>query len=279
MNKFGFTIIRKNKYDFDWDCAFIPDKIEYDASPGKKAKLLSHIENIWSNYGSGEAYWSVLTDKKYLNKNRNQKHLNMFYETGKSNVLIIENTLRRCGVWEELNKKDCLEYGCGIGRVTIHLANLFRNITALDISKGHLDLARQKINKLNIKNVNLRKIETFDDLKQLPKYDFIFTVIVLQHNPPPIIAAIIETLFLLLKTNGIVMFQVPVQKKGYRFIVDDYLTQMNQNKTMEMHVIPQPIVLGIARQCNCFLLEVHNDGCTGNEHEYVSQTFVFKKSD
>ena len=117
-----------------------------------------------------------------------------------------------------------------------------------------------------------------EDLKHLPKYDFIYSVIVLQHNPPPVIAAIIEAFFLLLKTNGIVMFQVPVQKRGYKFIVDDYLNQMNQNKTMEMHIIPQPIVLEIARRCNCFLLEVHNNGWTGSD-EFISQSFVFKKGE
>ena len=278
MDIFGFVMIRKDKSDFEWDCAFIPDIIEYDISPHKKALLLSHVESVWNNYGNTETYWSVLTDKNYLNRNRTQKQLNTFYETGKSEILCIENTLRRCGVWKELNKKDCMEYGCGVGRMTIHLSNLFQHVTGMDISDGHLNLAKQKLSELNIKNVNLKKIKNLEDLKHLPKYDFIYSVIVLQHNPPPVIAAIIEAFFLLLKTNGIVMFQVPVQKRGYKFIVDDHLNQMNQNKTMEMHIIPQPIVLEIARRCNCFLLEVHNNGWTGSD-EFISQSFVFKKGE
>jgi hypothetical protein len=139
-DKFGFVIIHKNDYDFDWDCAFIPGKIEYDSSPDKIAKLLSHVENVWNNYGKEETYWSVLVDKKFLHKTLTQKYLNEFYEPGKTSILQIENTLRRCGVWEDLNKKDCLEYGCGVGRVTIHLASLFQNVTGLDISNGGSDL-------------------------------------------------------------------------------------------------------------------------------------------
>jgi cyclopropane fatty-acyl-phospholipid synthase-like methyltransferase len=112
---------------------------------------LSHVENVWNNYGKEETYWPVLTDKKFLHKTLTQKYLNEFFESGKASILQIENTLRRCGVREGLNKKDCLEYGCGVGRVTIHLASLFQNVTGLDISNGHLDLAEQKTNTLNIK--------------------------------------------------------------------------------------------------------------------------------
>jgi hypothetical protein len=59
------------------------------------------------------------------------------------------------------------------------------------------------------------------------------------------------------------MFQVPVQMAGYRFTMADYLAQMNTNEVMEMHMLPQHVILEIARRNNCYLLEVHNDGWTG----------------
>jgi 2-polyprenyl-3-methyl-5-hydroxy-6-metoxy-1,4-benzoquinol methylase len=170
-----------------------------------------------------------------------------------------------------------MEYGCGVGRVTIHLANEFEHITALDISQGHLELAQQRIHTLGIKNITLQRIDSLDLLACLPKYDFIFTVIVLQHNPPPIIAMLIERFFQLLKNNGVVMFQVPVQMAEYRFTMAEYLANMNNNEGKEMHMLPQNVILEIARRNNCYLLEVHNDNSTGAPDIFVSQMFVFKK--
>ena len=111
----------------------------------------------------------------------------------------------------------------------------------------------------------------------MQKYDFIFSVIVLQHNPPPIIAIIIEHFFKLLKNNGIVMFQVPVQIKGYNFSVGEYLENMNKYDTMEGHMLSQNAILRIAYQNECYPLEIHNDGWCGHPGYMISQTFVFKK--
>jgi len=206
-----------------------------------------------------------------------KKNIDNFYETGKETLKQIENTLKRCGEWENLNRQDCMEYGCGVGRVTIQLAGLFKNVTGIDISQGHLSLAQQRIDNLRIKNIKLQKVNSLDDFEKLLNYDFIFTVIVLQHNPPPIIAIMVERFFKLLKINGIVIFQVPVQIKDYSFSVSDYLKNMNKYDEMEMHMLPQNTILKIAYENNCYPLEIHNDKWTGNMSYIISQTFVFKR--
>ncbi|MDR2194183.1 MAG: class I SAM-dependent methyltransferase [Treponema sp.] len=264
-------------YDFRFDCAFPPYNVEYKSSPENIQKIVSHIETVWSNYGKDEAYWSVLTHSMFLRENLTNDAIETFYASGKDTMRQIEATLRRCGEWERLNRNACMEYGCGVGRVTIQLANIFEQVTGLDISQGHLELARQHINALLIKNINVQKIDRLEDIARLPKYDFIFTVIVLQHNPPPIIAILIESFFKLLKKDGIVIFQVPVQIAGYTFSVDDYISQMNDCTTMEMHMLPQSEILKIARENNCYPLEIHGDHCTSDPQSRISETFVFKK--
>jgi 2-polyprenyl-3-methyl-5-hydroxy-6-metoxy-1,4-benzoquinol methylase len=266
LGKFGFTIVRlitspsSSDYNFLIDCNFQPCEVEYKSSSENMQKLLAHIESVWNNYGKKETYWSVLTADNFLRKNLSKNNIEAFYESGKATMSQIENTLRRCGEWDTLSRKNCMEYGCGVGRVTIQLSKEFENVTALDISQGHLELAQQRIDILGIKNIKLQRIVSLNFFECLPKYSFIFTVIVLQHNPPPVIAKIIEYFFQLLENKGIVMFQVPVQMLGYSFSIDTYIAKMDETKTMEMHMLPQNVILKIARRNNCHLLEVHNDG-------------------
>jgi 2-polyprenyl-3-methyl-5-hydroxy-6-metoxy-1,4-benzoquinol methylase len=261
---------------FYLDCCFPPYNVEYKSTAENTNKMIAHIGEIWGNYGKDETYWSVLVADSFLKKNLSKENIDEFYETGKETLRQIENTLKRCGEWEKLNYLDCMEYGCGVGRVTIQLANLFKNVTGLDISTGHLELARRRIDAVGIKNIKLQRVHSLDEIEKLPKYDFIFTVIVLQHNPPPIIAIIIENFFKLLKNSGIVMFQVPVQMRGYSFSVSDYLENMNKYG-MEMHMLQQNIILKIACENKCYPLDIHCDGWIGIQNDWISQTFVFKK--
>jgi 2-polyprenyl-3-methyl-5-hydroxy-6-metoxy-1,4-benzoquinol methylase len=277
FNKFGFEIVRPGGYDFLFDCSFQPYSVEYISAPENIQKVLLHIEKIWSDYGKNEAHWSVLTHDAFLKKNLDQDNVEIFYATGKDTMLQVENTLRRCGEWDSLGRKNCMEYGCGVGRVSFQLAKHFESVTALDISQGHIELAQQRADTSDVKNIIFKKINTLDSLTPESKYDFIFSIIVLQHNPPPIIALIIERFFKQLKSDGIAMFQVPVQIAGYSFSIDDYVAKMHKEKTMEMHMLPQNVIFEIARKNNCYPLEVHNDGWTGSPEKYVSQSFVFKK--
>jgi hypothetical protein len=102
-------------------------------------------------------------------------------------------------------------------------------------------------------------------------------VIVLQHNPPPVIACLLRFFFSHLKTDGIVMFQVPVRIKDYKFTVDEYFTDMYKKRGLGMHMLPQNVILKLAHEYNCYPLEISNDGCTGNYSRTISQIFVFKK--
>jgi 2-polyprenyl-3-methyl-5-hydroxy-6-metoxy-1,4-benzoquinol methylase len=263
--------------DYQVNPNYTPLEVEYDTSNEKLEKILSHIEAEWSEYGKKNTYWSVLVNEHFLDGNLNSENLSDFYNSGKDTMDFIETTLRRCSEWDVMCKEKCMEYGCGVGRVTIPLANAFDSVLGLDISPGHLAIAENYMKKNEITNINFQKIGNLKELEYLGKFDFIFNVIVLQHNPPPIMAQILRFFFTHLRSGGIVMFQIPVQMRDYKFCVDEYIEEMGNTKGMEMHMLPQNIILKIAYEYDCFLLEVHNDSWTGEFHRFISQTFVFKK--
>ena len=103
-------------------------------------------------------------------------------------------------------------------------------------------------------------------------------MIVLQHNPPPIIRLIVGEFLRALKPGGVAFFQVPTYRAGYRFSLEAYLrNEAARHEMMEMHVLPQRVIFDVARQEGGQVLEVIEDGMTGMRSKEVSNTFLIRK--
>jgi SAM-dependent methyltransferase len=165
------------------------------------------------------------------------------------------------------------EFGCGLGRVTSHLCKQFSHVIAADISPSHLALARRAMNELGAANVHL-KCASAADFGMSEYYDLWFNRLVLQHNPPPLIAAVLERAMTLLRPRGLAVFQVPVYLAGYRFRMNEYLQQPVDDWPFEMHLLPQSAILELARRAGCRLLEIRQDSAG---HSWISQTFTLEK--
>jgi SAM-dependent methyltransferase len=160
--------------------------------------------------------------------------------------------------------------------VTYWLSKRFDWVFGYDISRSHLDLADHHLTGLGVKNVSLTQVRFPRDLENLPKVDLVYSIMVLQHNPPPIIAAIIRQFMRALNRGGIAFFQVPTYRKDYYFRLSNYLKQTVRHE-MEMHVLPQHIVFNILAEENGKIIEVLEDELTGLRCGERSNTFVVKK--
>jgi hypothetical protein len=118
------------------------------------------------------------------------------------------------------------------------------------------------------------RISRLADLDELPAFDVLFSILVLQHNPPPVIAHIIDRLLRGLKPGGVAYFQVPTFRAGYRFSTKEYLESSGQG--MEMHVLPQRYIFPIAGRNGCEVIEVGPDNMTWSL-DFVSTTFLLQK--
>lgn len=251
-----------------------PIDIEMESTPQKLDFMISRIKEVWSDYGINEPYWSVLAEEKFY-KNSFNEHQEEFYSSGLDSIKLLADSLARNKIFIE-NFSTCLEFGCGTGRVTCHLANQFKKVIACDISFPHLQIAEKYTKNLGIDNIVFHNTLSPTDILELPKVDVIISIIVLQHNPPPLIAEYIRALLRKLNPSGVVFFQVPTYRKGYKFLEDDYLKVINENKLMEMHVIPQSHVFEIVRDHNCIVREVREDNWPG-DNEFISNSFLINK--
>lgn len=237
--------------------------------------LFRHIQTAWEQMGEVEAHWSVLTADRFksaeLESNRKE-----FYHSGKTDVDKFLKTLARNGLSLE-GKRTCLEYGCGVGRVTYWLAELFERVTGYDISSPHLRHAKEYLTEQGRDNVGLVHLADPKDIYKFKKVDVIYSIIVLQHNPPPLIHAIIGQFLKVLNPGGLAFFQVPTYWTNYKFSVDAYLQEAEVQKGMEMHVLPQKDIFELVHAHSCRLIEVAEDSSAGLIPGTRSNSFLIEK--
>jgi SAM-dependent methyltransferase len=250
-------------------------RVDCEASPDQLKALLDRIRLEWEHFGDSEPHWSVLTHESYkqdlLEHNKAE-----FFESGKFVTEIIESFSSRQNITIPTNGA-CLELGCGVGRITIHLADLFKSVIGVDISKFHLDVCREELKCADINNVTLVCLDSPQHLEDLPKFDFFCSFIVLQHNPPPVIAYLLDIILNKLAQGGVAIFQVPTYRSNYSFNLEHYLNNPAPLH-MEMHVLPQPQIFNIIERNNCRLVEVREDRwAEGLTPECISNTFFVVK--
>jgi SAM-dependent methyltransferase len=248
--------------------------VEVSCDAQSLQKLIARVERIWTRLGEKEPYWSVLTMDAFK-KDSFQQNQEVYWSTGQFDTLRFAAWLKRSGIVPR-PEWTCLEYGCGTGRVTRWLAKDFQSVIGCDISESHLAAARESLTADVASRVQFVRIESLAALSELPEFDVLFSVIVLQHNPPPLIAYILDKLLGRLRPGGIAYFQVPTFRLGYHFEVAKYLAEPAVDE-MEMHVLPQKHLFELAKSHHCDLLEVQPDDKTGSL-EYVSNTVLLQKS-
>ena len=249
--------------------------VEVSVSGNVLAQMFERIHQEWEYLGEIDPYWSVVTRPQYHIDNF-ASHKEQFYLSGKISCDLFLASLRRNNV--NPNSIDlCLEVGCGVGRVTNFLAKSLTSVLATDISVHHLDLAREHLKQEGLENVELKHLSSIHTIDDLPIVDAIFSVITLQHNPPPVMACMLRALLGRLKPNGIAYLQIPTYRNGYLFEVDRYLNSVAP-KTLEMHFLPQYEIFKIIDASGSRCLEVREDGMVGDEEKMLSNTFLIQKN-
>jgi SAM-dependent methyltransferase len=257
-----------------------PMDIELDATPEQLRAIRNHIEENWRQLGMSDPHWSVITDDQFRAANIEQTQ-DRFFGLGNYDVQDYLATLKRCGLGGDIlfDDKTCFELGCGVGRCTVWLSQFYKAIIAADISPSHLALARQSVARYRRDNVYFVHLDSFMTLEEkLPEFHSFFSIITLQHNPPPLIEWLLRRILRSLKPGGIAYFQVPTYSLNYSFKIKDYLNHALPIGEMEMHVLPQHRVFEILHQNGCRVLECREDWKTATRTFISNSILAIKES-
>lgn len=244
------------------------EHVDVDVPNDKFERLFSRVKEQWTALGRSEPYWSVLSDERFRMKKIGENAAE-FYASGADSDRIIDIFCQRTQVAPP--RGTCLELGCGVGRVTRFLARRFEHVVGVDISEGNLQLAQKYLGEERVENVNLVLLRELRQLEEIAEFDFFYSILVLQHNPPPMVARMLRIILKKLRSGGGFLFQVPNQTPGYSFSIDAYLGRPNPAAmAYEMHALPMSAVLDAITDAGGRIKEVMLDMLSGG---YGSHTF------
>ncbi len=220
-----------------------------------------NLSRVFNDLGRQEPYYSVLSNPKYRTENLTDERLDQFYASGRSNVVNMIEAIERCGV--TLGQGEALDFGCGVGRITLPLAEHFGAVTGCDISDGNLAVAMDAAKKQGLSNIRFVKNEV-DLVQQMgnQRFDLIYSILVLQHMIPPLIQLYIGQFLRLLKSGGIAYFQLPTGGKNYR-LDPDKLQESIQSQIVQIHALPMRKVFEIIYTEECRILDLFELDCVG----------------
>lgn len=235
--------------------------------------LVGHVKRTWEALGEERPHWSVLTNAAFLPEQIGD-NLDRFYASGAVDVVALDAALERAEM--ALNPQArVFELGCGVGRLTEHLAGRFGRVVACDVSRPHLSIARDRLHALG--NVTFLLLSDLSVLADQPTFDLFFSLITLQHNPPPLIHAMLKAAFGRLSSGGIAYIQLPVHQRGYRFDIAEYLGRLATGEAvMEMHVVPQHHLFALFETCGMTVRDMLFDERTGGG--FLSASILLQKT-
>ncbi|CAN5599682.1 hypothetical protein BH10ACT1_BH10ACT1_41240 [soil metagenome] len=169
---------------------------------------LSTQHRVWEDWAQADPLWAILSDPA---QKGGKWDLGEFFASGHREIEVALAEVAAQGL--ELRKGRALDFGCGVGRLTLALGAVFDRADGVDISETMVDLAREH-NDLGDRveyHVNLAP-----DLALFPddSFDFVFSTIVLQHNPPDAAARYIEEFGRVLAPGGIAVFDMTAALTG-----------------------------------------------------------------
>ncbi len=217
---------------------------------------LLKLKRNWNELAEEDALWAILSDPK---KKANKWQLDEFFKTGEKEILDVLEKIKLLGL--EINYGRCLDFGCGVGRLTQALGKLFKESVGIDISEKMIGLA---------KNYNLRDnchffVNDDENLGLFPDnyFDFIYSNITFQHIQTSFALVYIESCFKKLIPDGIMVFQVITKikenkiksylKNSFPHFLKVYrktksIIYRDLSDKMEMHVISSYEIEQIAQQ-------------------------------
>ena len=221
----------------------------------RKPKMeLDELRRKWEYLGEQDPLWAILTDE---DKRGSRWDLDEFLESGNHDAAGFLELAKH--LLPALHLDRGLDFGCGVGRLTLGHAPKFRRMDGVDISRPMIERARA----LNPFDDRVRfHVNTKDDLSLFEddSFDYIISHIVLQHVPPAIHMRYVGEFVRILKPGGVAIFQLPDP------VAADWGSEVLSDENIEkidMYGSPQENVLAAIQDRGGRILQARPDSSCG----------------
>jgi ubiquinone/menaquinone biosynthesis C-methylase UbiE len=234
---------------------------------------LKELKRNWDQFGEIDPLWAIVTAK---DKKENKWDEKEFFATGK---LLMEQTIKEARqINPSLKFSKALDFGCGVGRLTLPMSDYFVEVVGVDIAPSMIRLAEKYKTKENCKFILNDKpdLRIFND----ESFDFIVSFITLQHMAPRYSKKYIKEFARILKPGGMMVFNLPSglivypKKKGIKeFFSVNYIKRIlgfyrSKKPTMEMYYINEDEIIRLLEKSRIKVIKSTN---------LVLGNFIFQK--
>ncbi|MDR3623859.1 MAG: class I SAM-dependent methyltransferase [Chlamydiales bacterium] len=173
-------------------------------------KTIQTYANEWEKNAQKDAFWAILTDLTKLGGKWDKEE---FFKTGKEEIQTLLHYMQGHSELQIVQFDKCVDFGCGLGRLSKGLSHHFKQVIGIDISQ-YMIIEAKKYNPgiefICNQEENLRVLSG-------SSIDFVYSNIVLQHMHPYFQKMYIREFARILKPNGWAVFQVPVERNMRTF--------------------------------------------------------------
>jgi len=166
---------------------------------------MNTTDKEWEKLGKTDPYFGVIVEEKFKTKNLTQQNLELFFDSGERYADNVFNAIENA-IGEKFNPEAALDFGCGVGRLTIPLSKRCKHIVGVDISESILKEARTNSEKFGTFNTVYKGYS--EKFIVANRFDFINTYVVLQHILVKTGNDIIGNLLTSLSEGGIAVIHV-----------------------------------------------------------------------
>jgi SAM-dependent methyltransferase len=169
----------------------------------------------WDAFGDADPLFGVLSDPT---KFGGQWKIEDFFQSGEAHVRKwLRIVAERGATWQS---GRCLDFGCGVGRLTRPLAESFQETVGVDVAKSMIAIARRYNRNPRCRFV----VNRHPDLRAFPSssFDFVHSCLVLQHVPPEVALRYIEEFLRVARPGGLVVFQLPAEQYSEESVTARY---------------------------------------------------------
>jgi SAM-dependent methyltransferase len=161
----------------------------------------------WETLGEIDPLFGVLSDPT---KHGGKWEHDEFFASGRAHVAKLMRTLSDARA--SFEPGACLDFGCGVGRLTVPLSESFQRTVGVDVAAPMVDAAR----RLQPAGARCEFVLNRDpDLRRFASgtFDVVHSCLVLQHIPPDISPGYIAEFFRVSRPGGLVVFQLPAETR------------------------------------------------------------------
>lgn len=167
---------------------------------------LERLRDNWDGLGRTDPWWAILFSPERHGGGW-VGHEAEFFASGRAAVDAVVSTLSRRNLLPHTLER-ALDFGCGAGRLSQGLTAHFERVDGVDIAKSMIELAQNHNSHKERVHYHLNEASDLH-LFENDTFDFILSIIVLQHLPNNLKTTYIDEFIRVLRPGGVAAFTIP----------------------------------------------------------------------